>query len=117
MKICVDENIPLLSVGALRSAGHDVADIRSTAEQGITDDVLWAKAQREERLLITTDKGFAVYKSKPHYGIIVIRLRQPNEQKIHQRIMDGIIQLPEDNWQGVIIVLHDTVQNIWRNAL
>jgi hypothetical protein len=29
----------------------------------------------EYRALITTDKGFTEYRSVPHYGILVVRLR------------------------------------------
>ena len=34
MKICVDENIPLITVVELRSLGHDVLDIRGTDDRG-----------------------------------------------------------------------------------
>jgi hypothetical protein len=33
MKIFVDENIPLMTVRALREMGHDVRDIRGTADE------------------------------------------------------------------------------------
>jgi len=76
---------------------------------------LWEKAQRENRLLITTDKGFAVNRAESHYGILIVRLRQPNEQKIHARILQAINQYPESDWQGLLIVMRDAVQSIWRN--
>jgi Domain of unknown function (DUF5615) len=44
MKICVDENIPLVTVAELGSLGHDVLDIRGTVNQGIPDDLLWELA-------------------------------------------------------------------------
>jgi len=115
MKICVDENIPLVSVAWLKDSGHDVLDIRGTTEQGLTDELLWEKAQRENRLLITTDKGFAANRAESHYGILIVRLRQPNEQKIHARIMQAINQYPEGEWQGLLIVMRDAVQSVWRN--
>ncbi len=59
MKILVDENIPTTTVTELREQGHDVLDIRGTSEQGMADRQLWQKAVQEQRLLITTDKGFA----------------------------------------------------------
>ena len=68
MRIFVDENIPLMTVEALRAMGHDVRDIRGTPSEGLRDDVLWEVAQREERLLITTDKGFAHYRMGPHHA-------------------------------------------------
>jgi len=107
MKICVDENIPLISVVWLKDSGHDVLDIRGTAEQG---------AQRENRLLITTDKGFAAQRAESHYGILIVRLRQPNEQKIHTRIIQAINQYPESDWQGLLVVMRDAVQSVWRNV-
>lgn len=116
MKICVDENIPLITVGELKNLGHDVLDIRGTAEQGLTDELLWEKAQRENRLLITTDKGFANHRMESHYGILVVRLRQPNEQKIHARIMQAINQYSEGEWQEFLVVMRDAVQSVWRSV-
>jgi predicted nuclease of predicted toxin-antitoxin system len=62
MKVLVDENIPLITVEELRLKEFDVTDIRGSAEQGITDELLWQKAQHEKRLLITTDKGFSIHR-------------------------------------------------------
>ena len=115
MKICVDENIPLVSVAWLKDSGHDVLDIRGTTEQGLTDELLWEKVQSENRLLITTDKGFAARRGESHYGILIVRLRQPNEQKIHARIAQAIEQHSENDWQGLLIVMRDAVQSVWRN--
>ena len=86
MKICVDENIPLVTVSELRSLQHDVLDIRYTPDQGLSDDLLWELVTRQGRLLITTDKGFAQRKTELHHGLLIVRLRQPNEQKIHERM-------------------------------
>ena len=116
MKICVDENIPLITVVELKDLGNDVLDIRGTTEQGLTDELLWEKVQRENRLLITTDKGFANNRAEPHYGILIIRLRQPNEQKIHARIMQAFNQFSEGEWQELLVVMRDAVQSVWRNV-
>jgi predicted nuclease of predicted toxin-antitoxin system len=64
VNIIVDENIPLMTAEALRDIGHDVSDIRGTINEGMTDEALWEKAQRENRVLITTDKGFARYRDE-----------------------------------------------------
>lgn len=115
MKICVDENIPLVTVAELKNLGHDVLDIRGTIEQGLTDNLLWEKVQREGCLLVTTDKGFANYRAEPHYGVLIVRLRQPNEQRIHLRIMQAINQYSEGEWAGLLVVMRDAVQSVWRN--
>jgi predicted nuclease of predicted toxin-antitoxin system len=99
MKIFVDEHIPRITVQALRMLGYDVRDIRGTPEQGMQDDALWEMAQREERLLITTAKGFTQYRVVPHHGVLIIRLRRPNRHKIHQRIMQALRQFSDlDFW-------------------
>lgn len=114
MKICVDENIPLITVAELESQGHEVLDIRGTANQGIPDDLLWELTQKESRLLISTDKGFVQHRNESHHGILIIRLRQPNEQKIHDRVMKAMGHFAEDEWAGLVIVMRDAVQSIWK---
>lgn len=77
MKICVDENIPNVTVQELRNLGHDVLDIRGTVDQGMDDDILWAKVQAEQRLLISTDKGFVWHRDESHWGILVVVCGNP----------------------------------------
>jgi predicted nuclease of predicted toxin-antitoxin system len=114
MKICVDENIPLITVAKLGSLGHDVLDIRGTPNQGMPDDLLWELAQKASRLLISTDKGFVEHRNESHHGILIIRLRQPNEHKIHERVMKAMGQFAEDEWLGLVVVMRDVVQSLWR---
>ena len=85
MRILVDENIPRTTVQALRERGDDVLDVRGSTKQGTADPSLWAIAQNDGRLLITTDKGFARQSNQAHHGLLIIRLRQPNRRRIHQR--------------------------------
>ena len=114
MKICVDENIPLNTVVELRSFGHDVLDIRGTLHQGISDEVLWSLNQQDKRLLVTTDKGFVQHRDKLHAGISIVRLRQPNAQKIHERVLQAMEQFTETEWPGLLVVMRDVVQSVWR---
>ena len=115
MKIFVDENIPLKTVKELKRQGHDVVDIRGTEDQGITDEVLWQKTQVLQCLLITTDKGFTIYREKPHYGILIILLKQPSRQKIHQRILQAMKRFSPKQWSGLMVVMRDTVQSTWKS--
>lgn len=116
MNICVDENIPIITVVELRNLGYDVLDIRGTDAQGVSDEILWQKVQREKRLLITTDKGFASHRRESHSGILIVRLRQPNEEKIHERIMGAVRQVAEEDWPGLLVVMRDVVQSSWRET-
>ena len=112
MRILVDENITNVTVHELRVAGHEVLDIRGSSQQGIFDDELWSLAQRERRMLVTTDKGFTEHRDEKHHGILVVRLRQPNEERIHARVMAAFRQFPEKDWPGLLVVMRDTVQSV-----
>ena len=115
MKVLVDENIPLITAEELRSKGFDVADIRGSAEQGITDEVLWQKAQQEKRLFITTDKGFSNYRDQAHHGILIVRLKKPTRLKIHERVMQAIAKYSEQQWHGLMVVMRDVVLSSWKS--
>jgi len=114
MKILVDENIPLVSVNELRQMGHEVLDIRSTDDQGMTDEALWNKAYQDKRLLITTDKGFAYYRQREHHGILIVSLRRPNRQKIHKCIVKAIKSFSPEQWPGLLVIMRDASMSSWR---
>jgi predicted nuclease of predicted toxin-antitoxin system len=114
MKILVDENIPAVTVTELREQGYDVLDIRGTGEQGMDDQHLWEKATQEQRLLVTTDKGFAEHREELHYGLLIIRLKQPSRDKIHQRVLQALQRYAADQWPGLMIVMRDSFQSSWK---
>ncbi|MCB9512288.1 MAG: DUF5615 family PIN-like protein [Deferribacteres bacterium] len=115
MKIIVDENIPLITVETLRQQHYDVADIRGTADEGMPDSLLWQKAQKEQRLLISTDKGFSSRRNETHFGILIICLKKPNQEKIHRRVMHAINQFSKSEWLGRLVVMRDVVQAVWKS--
>jgi predicted nuclease of predicted toxin-antitoxin system len=114
MDILVDENIPLMTVAGLREQGHDVKDIRGTEKQGLPDTELWTLALAEERMLITTDKGFTERRHARHAGIMVIRLRQPNRHKIHNAILLAMGRIAERQWPGLLVVMRDQTMSVSR---
>lgn len=57
MRLLANENFPGDAVDALRAQGHDVAWIRLDAP-GSSDREVLARAQNENRILITFDKDF-----------------------------------------------------------
>lgn len=112
MKILVDENIPLTTVDELKRRGGDVLSLHSSEYKGLSDTELWAIAQREKRLLITTDKGFAQYRGAHHYGVLIIRLRQPNRRVIHERVLQAINHFSEVDWLGMAVTMRDKTMTI-----
>lgn len=94
--------------------GYEVVDTRGTESEGLEDALLWNLAQELNTLLITTDKGFARYRNENRFGILVVRLRHPNRERIHQRVMQAISQFRPEEWSGLMVVIKDRVQSIWR---
>jgi uncharacterized protein with PIN domain len=52
-------------------------------------------AQKDGMLLITTDKGFAQKRHEKHNGVLIIRLKQPNRLRIHQKAMQAMNKFKE----------------------
>ena len=116
MKILVDENIPRTTVERLREAGHDVRDVRGTPDQGSKDPDLWSMAMGERRVLITTDRGFTEFRRIDHFGILIVRLRQPNRRKIHQAVMIALQRFRELEWPGLLVVVRDATLSVSRKG-
>ena len=116
MRILVDENIPLVSVKHLREIGHDVFDIRGTADEGMSDELLLDKARQEKRLLITTDRGFSHYRDREHYGILIVSLRMPNRYKINERILEAMKLFSPDRWPDLLVIMRDKVMSTWQRS-
>lgn len=110
MKIVVDENIPGCTVDELQAMGHGVTDIRGTPAQGQDDDALWQRAQSEQALLITTDRGFGRRRHEEHWGVLMVCLRQPNRNKIHAKVLYAMLEFTE--WRGLMVVMQDTVLRV-----
>ncbi len=76
MNLLADEGVDKPIVDLLRNNGFDVVYILET-NQGADDEFILAKANAEERILLTQDKDFGelVFRLKnTHYGVILIRL-------------------------------------------
>jgi len=113
VKILVDENIPTMTVRALRAMGHDVRDVRGTTGEGMSDRELFRLAQNERRILITTDKGFAASRHEAHSGLLVVRLRQPNRLRIHERVMRAVAHVGPAEWPGRLVIVRDAAVTAW----
>jgi predicted nuclease of predicted toxin-antitoxin system len=114
VNIVVDENIPGQTIAWLVAQGHAVSEARKPPLRAAADSVLWDTAQNELALLITTDKGFADRWTEPHHGMLIVRLRKPNRQKIHERIVLAMEQRTVADWKGLLCVMRDRTQSTRR---
>ncbi|MEK6693270.1 MAG: DUF5615 family PIN-like protein [Nitrospirota bacterium] len=115
MKIFADENIPFMTVKELRRLGHEVVDIRGTKEEGMTDEDIWKMVQKTGCLMITTDKGFARKRYEKHSGILIIRLKQPNRLRIHQKVLRAVNLFKTREWTGLTVIMRDTFHTVWKS--
>jgi Uncharacterized protein conserved in bacteria len=94
LRFLIDENVPVEIGLFLDSAGHDVLIVRRSPLVGSSDRVLWARAVKDERIIVTRNHDF------PLVGVI----EKPS----------GIILLrPVSNKPSVVIGLF---RDFWANA-
>lgn len=82
VRVKLDEDLPVEIAEVMRVAGHVAETVHGQGFSGFSDDRLWPEVQREARMLLTADKGFANAKRYPpgtHGGIVLFRL--PRESR------------------------------------
>ena len=108
MKILANENFPGETVEALRTRGHDVTWIRTSAP-GSSDQEVMAQAVAESRILITFDKDFGelVFRSglSSPSGIVLFRISTASPSHI-TRIAIKVLESRSD-WHGHFSVIED----------
>ena len=82
LKITVDEDLPRQAVHLLREHGYDASSVIELGMGGWKDEQLWIAVQKDQRYLVTADKGFGDIRSYvpgTHRGILLLR---PDEDGI-----------------------------------
>jgi predicted nuclease of predicted toxin-antitoxin system len=101
VRLLADENIPGEAVAALRAAGHDVAWIRVDQPGSADRDVL-ARAQQENRVLLTFDKDFGELAWRERLpaacGVVLFRFPMPAPTAVGRVIVD--IMNARADWPG-----------------
>jgi predicted nuclease of predicted toxin-antitoxin system len=85
-KIEADENMPGTVIQILEEHGYDAISVIQQNMSGWKDPDLWEVVQKEQRFLVTADKGFADVRTFPpgtHAGILLLR---PDEDGIRPLI-------------------------------
>ena len=111
MKFFLDENFPRPALVILESAGHSAVHALEIFPPGIADDKLFARAQQENAVFITTDKDF--YHTVPltfarHNGAIIITLRRPNRGELLRRLSDALTTLGDRKLDNTVWLVTDT---------
>jgi predicted nuclease of predicted toxin-antitoxin system len=108
MRILADENFPGDAVTALRARGHDVLWVRTEAP-GMGDREVLARAQVEERIVITFDKDFGELAFRfglpATSGIILFRLAARSASSV-ARLASAVLEMRTD-WAGHFSVIEE----------
>ncbi|HEY4688822.1 MAG TPA: DUF5615 family PIN-like protein [Anaerolineae bacterium] len=108
MRILANENFPGDAVSALRQRGHDVAWVRTDAP-GSKDREVLARAQSEDRVLVTFDKDFGelAFRSRlsAQSGIVLFRIAVPSPDHL-VRVVVAAFESRTD-WNGHFAVVED----------
>lgn len=89
MKVKLDENLPESTVQLLQAVGHDVDTARQEGLQGADDPPLLEAATRDERLLVTLDRGLGDVRAYPPgtpAGVLVLRLDHQSPRAIRREM-------------------------------
>ena len=111
MKFFLDENFPRPAITFLESVGHSASHTLQHFPSGTPDTTLFAHAQRQNAVFVTTDKDF--FHTIPlayehHSGAIVITLRKPNRADLLRRLANALTQLGERSLQDTTWLVTET---------
>ncbi|MBA4379543.1 MAG: hypothetical protein C0393_02455 [Anaerolinea sp.] len=108
MRLLADENFPGEAVHALRDDGHDVAWVRTDAP-GSSDIEILARAQKENRIMITFDKDFGELAFRARLpaasGIILFRVAAPSASHVARLAVAALSS--RSDWAGRFSVIED----------
>ena len=110
MKFFLDENFPRVAVAQLQTGGHSAVHALELFAPAAADDTLFAHAQQESAVFITTDKDF--FHTVPltfayHHGAMVITLRRPNRAELLRRLSDAVSALGERTLVNTVWLITD----------
>ena len=112
MRFLVNENVASTVIQELRQRGHDVLSAKESMRSEADDEVL-ARAQTEERIVVTHDKDFGelAFRSQlpASCGIILFRLAGSNPDSDNQRMLE-VLESRTD-WPGnLAVVTNDRIR-------
>ena len=110
MRFLADQNFPRTCKQLLEEFGHSACDLNFDPNTGLSDEWLFAEAQRQGAVLLTTDKDFfhtvpLLYAS--HAGVIVVTLARPNRDQILEKLRWALVFIQSNRITNHVILLRD----------
>jgi predicted nuclease of predicted toxin-antitoxin system len=108
MRFLVNENVSGTVIQELRQRGHDVLAVKESMRSE-RDEVILARAQADERIVLTHDKDFGELAFRIHLpatcGVILLRVTGSDPDTDNQRILETLAS--RDDWAGHFSVSTD----------
>ena len=112
MKFLIDNALsPVLAEG-LRKAGYDAVHVRDYGMASDDDGMVFARAELEERILISADTDFGTIISRtkhPKISVILFRRlsqRHPNRQLM--LLLSNLLSVKDQLEKGCVMVIEET---------
>ncbi len=108
MRIVANENVSATVIEQLRAGGHDVLSVKESM-RGQVDEAVLARAQTEQRLVVTHDKDFGelAFRSglPASCGVILLRLAGSSRDSDNRRAIEALES--RTDWAGHFSVVTD----------
>jgi predicted nuclease of predicted toxin-antitoxin system len=109
MRLLLNENVTGTVILELRKRGHDVLLSVKESMRSEADDAILARAQTDERIVVTHDKDFGelAFRSQlpASCGVILLRLTGSDPDADNQRILEAVES--RTDWAGHFSVVTD----------
>lgn len=108
MRIIANENVTRTVIDQLRQLGHDVISVKESM-RGQADNAILARAETEQRLVVTHDKDFGELAFRLQLpatcGVVLFRLSGSDPDADNQRMLTVLES--RDDWAGHFSVVTD----------
>jgi predicted nuclease of predicted toxin-antitoxin system len=111
LKFLIDNALSPVIALDLKVAGHDAIHVRDIGLASATDDVLFLRAQRESRIIVSADTDFGtILALRGERSPSVILFRQIKKAPLleGETILKNLISIQEHLIAGAIVVFEDT---------
>ncbi len=113
MDLKLDENVDVRIITLLRLAGHDVATVQGQGLSSASDEEVIDVCRREQRVLITGDRGFGnriQFNPADYPGIVIIRLPlRPTLADWREAIETLILRLEQAEVMGKLWIIQGCI--------
>ncbi|HKW98206.1 MAG TPA: DUF5615 family PIN-like protein [Bryobacteraceae bacterium] len=108
MKFLIDNALPPRLAVLLRASGHDATHVRELGLAHASDEVIFAKADEEDRILVSADSDFAALLAlRSAHRPSFILFREPDltrAESYFDRLLSSLAILEPDLHKGCVAV-------------